>query len=97
MTTRPHDICDLYLAPVALKIDRELDDLAGDAAEDIVTWIAMCTDRKAHSRDERHDLARRALQHLVDTHGWDVRHDAREIRLTHQGHSPRPGNPGVTS
>lgn len=87
MTTLPHDVTDLYLAPVALELDRRLDALTGMSLDQVVLWIAVETDREAMSPDERPVLALRALEHLLDTHGWDLRLDHRGLRLLHNGHS----------
>ena len=83
MTTRPTDFVDLYLAPVALRLDRQLDELADLSQDGIHLWIALATDREAATPDERRALALRALQHDVNTHHWDLQYDARGLRLCH--------------
>ena len=83
MTTRPTDLTDLYLAPVALKIDRHLAELAGKTVEGIRLWIALATDHEAATAEERRILALRALQHEVDTHHWNLTIEPRGLRLSH--------------
>lgn len=87
MTTLPTDITDLYLAPVALRLDRQLAELADLTQEGIHLWIALATDHEATTLDERRILALRALRHEVDTHHWDVDLDARGLRLSHGGNA----------
>jgi hypothetical protein len=87
MTIRPHDLTDLYLAPVALELDRRLERLTGKSIDEIVIWIALDTDRQPSSPEERPVLAIRALEHLLDTHGWELRFDHRGLRLSHGDHS----------
>lgn len=87
MTTRPHDLTDLYLAPVALELDRRLERLTGKSIDEIVIWIALDTDRQASSPEERPVLAIRALQYLLDMHGWEMHLDHRGVRLSHDDHT----------
>ncbi|GAA4379794.1 hypothetical protein [Nocardioides caricicola] len=87
MTTRPTDITDLYLAPVALRIDRQLAELAPMSEDGILIWIALATDHQPGTLEERRILTLRALQHEVDTHQWELQHDPRGIRLSHGGHA----------
>ena len=83
MTTHPTDITDLYLAPVALRLDRQLATLAHLNEERIHVWVAVVTDREAATEDERRELTLRALRREVDTHHWDLQYDPRGIRLSH--------------
>jgi hypothetical protein len=83
MSTLPSDLTDLYLAPVALRLDRQLAELAEMSQEAIHLWIALATDHEATTLDERRILAVRALQHDVDTHHWDLELDQRGLRLSH--------------
>lgn len=87
MTIRPHDIPDLYLAPVALHIDHQLEELTDKTTKEIDVWTAVCTNQEARTADERRDLTLRALQHLLDTHDWSVQYDARGVRLSHDEHT----------
>lgn len=87
MTTRPTDITDLYLAPVALRLDRQLAEVAEMTQEGIHLWIALATDHEAATLDERRILVLRALQHDVDTHHWDLEYDERGLRLCHGDHA----------
>jgi hypothetical protein len=87
MTTRPTDITDLYLAPVALRLDRQLAALSQLTEERVHVWVAVVTDREPATVDERRALTLRALRHEVDTHHWRLEHDPRGIRLSHGDHS----------
>ena len=93
-TTRPTDITDLYLAPVALRIDRQLADLAPLSEEGLMLWIALATDHEPVTLEERRILTLRALQHEVDTHHWDLDLEPRGLRLSHGDNSLVLGIPG---
>jgi hypothetical protein len=41
MTVKPHDVVDLYLAPVALSVDANLQSLSGFSSEKIDGAVAL--------------------------------------------------------
>jgi len=93
MTTRPHDVTDLYLSPVLLEVDRRLADLAGQTARQLELFSALSTDREARDSVERKALLLDSLTHLVDLHGWSVAWDARGLRVSHGNHAVVLGVP----
>ncbi len=86
MSERPHDTHDLYLAPVALELDRRLDEFEGLDDEGVVLKIALTTNREARDAEHRARLTLEALTHSVDLHGWDVTLAPRGLQLAHGDH-----------
>ncbi len=87
MTTLPHDLQDLYLAPVALAIDARIAELGELDGRDLVLAIAVESDCADWTRELRDEAVLRAVTHLTDLHGWTVNWDERGIRLTHGPHT----------
>jgi hypothetical protein len=83
---RPHDITDLYLAPVVLAIDAELEALRGKGPDDILMHIALATNREPRSRDEKRRYFIEAVTKFHDLHGWTVSCHPRGLRLSHGEH-----------
>lgn len=86
MATRPHDVTDLYLAPVAISLDAALDELDGQSAAELGETIALRTNREPAGGDERRAAMLDAVTHLVELHEWQVSWDARGLELAHDGH-----------
>jgi hypothetical protein len=93
MNRAPRDVTDLYLAPVALEIDRRLDALAGLSVEDLDFQVALQTDRQPTEPGSRATLLLATLSHLMPMHGWELSWDPRGVRLRHEGHSLVLGAP----
>lgn len=87
MTTLPHDISDLYLAPVALAVDARIAELSELEDQDLVRAIALESDCADWTRELRDEAVLRAVTHLTDLHGWTATWDERGIRLTHEPHT----------
>ena len=85
--TRPHDITDLYLAPVALGIDAEITALDHLTHDQLLTHIALVTNREPRSLDERRALFVDAVTRHVELHGWVATWDPRGLRLTNDEHT----------
>ncbi len=85
MITVPHDTTDILLAPVALDLDQQLDQLGALDQAEIHFLVALTTDREPNSLDRRRELLLASLVRDVDTHGWDVAWHARGLRLEHGG------------
>lgn len=93
--TRPRDIADLYLAPVVLKIDAELEALRGKTQDDVLTFIALTTNKEPFSLSERRAFFIEAVTRFHDMHGWVATCDPRGLRLTHGEHQLVLGLPAV--
>jgi hypothetical protein len=95
MSTRPHDITDLYLAPVALAVDTRIEELGHLDQEQLAYEIALESDTPDFSREMREDALIRTVTHLIDTHDWKFSWDPRGLRLTHDAHTFVLGIPAV--
>ena len=87
MPTAPHDLVDLFLAPVALEVDKNINDLGKLDVRGLALRVALESDRPDHTREQRESGLITTITHLVDLRGWQVTWDARGIRLSHAGHT----------
>jgi hypothetical protein len=87
MSIRPRDLTDLYLSPVAIELDRRLDELSPLSAQDVEVKVALSTDREASLPSDRIDLFLQSLAHLIPLHGWELAYESRGVRVQHGGHS----------
>lgn len=85
MSLRPHDISDLFLAPVMLELDQRIDELSRIDPKALGDEIALESDLADWTRDLREAALLRAVGHLVETHGWVLSWDPRGVRLSHAG------------
>lgn len=86
MTAHPHDLSDLYLAPVALELDHRLGEFESLSEEEIEFRVAIDTDSQPRDRAERSQLMLLSLTHVLDTHGWDIGWVSRGLRVSHDEH-----------
>lgn len=93
----PHDITDLYLAPVVLKIDAELEALQGKTQDDLLMHIALATNREPRTIGERRTYLLEAVTKFVDMHGWVATWHPRGLRLAHDDHHIVLGLPAAVS
>jgi hypothetical protein len=95
MATRPHDISDLYLAPVTLAVDARIEEL-GQLDKDRLTYeVALESDEPDFTRQLREEALIRTITHLIDCHDWQFSWDPRGLRLTHETHTFVLGIPAV--
>ena len=87
MATRPHDISDLYLAPVALAVDARIEELGHLDKDRLAYDVALESDSPDFTRHLREEALIRTITHLIDTHDWQFSWDPRGLRLTHQTHT----------
>jgi hypothetical protein len=95
MATRPRDITDLYLAPVALAVDARIEELGHLDKDHLAYEVAIESDLPDVSRRMREEALIRTVTHLIDCHDWELSWDPRGLRLTHEGHSFVLGIPAV--
>jgi len=95
MATRPHDITDLYLAPVALAVDARIEELGRLDEERLTYEVALESDTPDFTRRMREDALIRTITHLIDCHDWAFSWDPRGLRLTHDEHTFVLGLPAV--
>ncbi|TFD79149.1 hypothetical protein [Cryobacterium fucosi] len=86
MPIRPHDLADLYLAPVALEVDRRLEEMADLSADDVRYRVILSTDREPGTAEEREESLLEALTRGIDLHGWQVSRHPRGLSLSHDAY-----------
>lgn len=87
MTALPHDVTDLYLAPVLLAVDRRIEEYAALEVSELAGRIALASDLPDHTIELRERALLKALAHLIDLHDWVLTWDPRGLRLSHHSHS----------
>lgn len=87
MAAVPHDVADLYLAPVLLAIDARIEEYSRLAADELSHQVALEGDVGDWTRDLREAGLLRAVGRSVETHDWELSLDRRGIRLTHGEHT----------
>jgi hypothetical protein len=95
MADRPHDVTDLYLAPVLLEVDARIEELGKLDRDRLVYEVALEADSPEFSRKMREDALIRTITHLIDTHHWKFSWDPRGLRMTHEEHTFVLGIPAV--
>jgi hypothetical protein len=95
MTTRPHDITDLYLAPVVLAVDARIAELGRLDRNGLAYEVALESDSPDFTRAMREEALIRTITHLIDQHAWEFSWDERGLRLTHAAHTFVLGIPAV--
>lgn len=95
MPARPHDISDLYLAPMALEVDARIEELGRLDKERLAYEVALEADTPDFTREMREEGLIRTITHLIETHHWDFSWDPRGLRLSHEAHTFVLGIPAV--
>jgi len=95
MANMPHDITDLYLAPVVLAVDARIDELGHLDKDALAYEVALESDSPGFTRRMREEELIRTVTHLIDCHDWQLSWDPRGLRLTHDAHSLVLGIPAV--
>jgi hypothetical protein len=95
MAGRPHDLPDLYLAPVVLEVDARIEELGRLDKDGLAYEVALESDEADWTRAMREEALIRAITHLIKPHGWESRWDPRGLRLTHDTHTFVLGIPAV--
>jgi hypothetical protein len=95
MADRPHDVTDLYLAPVLLAVDARIEELGRLDKAGLAYEVALESDTPDVTRLMREEGLIRTITHLTDTHHWAFAWDPRGLRLTHDEHTLVLGVPAV--
>jgi hypothetical protein len=95
VSDRPHDVTDLYLAPVLLAVDARIEELGQLDRARLAYEVALESDLPDISRQMREEALIRAITHLTDTHHWAFSWDPRGLRMTHDAHTFVLGLPAV--
>jgi hypothetical protein len=95
MATRPHDVTDLYLAPVVLAVDARIEELSQLDEDQLAHKVAFQSDSQDHTPGMREEALIGTVTYLIDCHGWELSWDPRGLRLTHDAHTLVLGVPAV--
>jgi hypothetical protein len=95
MADRPHDLTDLYLAPVLLAIDARIEGLSRLDKKDLAYEVALASDLPDTTRQTREEALIKTLTHLTETHHWTLSWDPRGLRLAHDAHTFVLGIPAL--
>ena len=95
MATRPHDVTDLYLAPVLLAVDARIEELGKLDKDGLAYEVALESDSPDITRRMREEALIRTVTHLTETHHWELSWDPRGLRMTHDTHTFVLGVPAV--
>ena len=93
--TRPHDMTDLYLAPVVLAIDARIEELGRLDADQLAYKVGLESDEPDFTRTMREEALIRTVTYLIDRHDWEFSWDPRGLRMTHEAHTLVLGIPAV--
>lgn len=87
VTGLPHDLTDLYLAPVALSLDAVLEEWGALDQDDLAFKVSPYAGiRPEWTRDDRAEALLAAVAYSVDCHEWSLSWHPRGLMLTHKGH-----------
>lgn len=87
MRNLPHDVSDLYLAPVVLSIEAKLDDLATLDSRTLAQRVAVESNLPDWNRQDRERALLQSILHFIDSRGWTMTWDPRGLRLRHDEHT----------
>ena len=85
MTAAPHDVSDLFLAPLVIALDERIDELGALDPDDLAMRVAIEGDRPASTREFRITGLLATVTHLIDLHHWEPSWQPRGIELSHGG------------
>jgi len=95
MADRPHDVTDLYLAPVLLAVDAKIEKLGKLDKDALAYEVVLESNSLDTTRQMREEALIRTITHLIETHQWELSWDPRGLRLTHDAHTFVLGIPPV--
>jgi hypothetical protein len=95
MADKPHDVTDLYLAPVLLAVDARIEELGKLDKDGLAYEVALESDSPGITRQMREEGLIRTITHLTGTHHWAFSWDPRGLRMTHDAHTFVLGIPAV--
>ena len=91
----PHDVPDLYLAPLLLALDDRLNELALLDCSELSTRVAIDSDRPDRTPEMRRSGLMRSLERFIDCHGWELSWHERGVCVARDAHSVVLGTPRV--
>jgi len=97
MASIPHDMSDLYLAPVVLTIESQLAEFGALSLSELAVSVESASTNTDLTREQREAGLLFTLAQFVETHGWALSWDPRGLRLTHGSNTLVLGIPEVFS
>jgi hypothetical protein len=85
--TRPHDLTDLFLAPVALQVDQRLEEFSKLDRDALHKRVVLEANNETWEKPRRARDVVESVTYLLDLHGWEATWDDRGIRLSHDNHT----------
>jgi hypothetical protein len=86
MALLPHDLTDLYLAPVILALDAVLEEWSAFDQDELAFRVSYYGAAPDWTRDKRADVLLTAIGNSVDRRGWSLAWHPRGLLVTHSGH-----------
>jgi hypothetical protein len=86
VSTIPHDLTDLHLAPLLLALDARLSELGLLDGEELVLRVAIESDRPDRTAEMRRAALLESVQHFIDLRGWNLAWDPRGLCVAHGRH-----------
>jgi hypothetical protein len=86
-TLLPRDVSDLYLAPVVLALDTQIQEYSALSVEELARRVALASDLPDDTAGLRSRALLRTLAHVVDLHEFTLAWDPRGVRVTHGDYS----------
>ena len=83
MPTLPHDVTDLYLAPIVLALDERLEELGALTDDQLRRRIAVDADESDWVDAPTAEQVLRTIAFVLDLRGWELAWHARGIALSH--------------
>lgn len=87
MAERPHDMTDLYLAPVVLELDARLEEMAALTEDELGYQVILETDIEPRDTAERRKALVETIRRRAELHGWTLSLHARGLAVSHDAHS----------
>jgi hypothetical protein len=86
---------DLYLAPVLIEVEAQIETYGAFGPEELARRVAMASDLPDDTSALRAQALLKALTHLIDLHDWTLSWDPRGVRVAHGDHALVLGIPAT--
>lgn len=93
MITLPHTPNDLRLAPLALAISSRIEELSHLSVDQLANEVAITADSPDWTRELRQSGLLRTVLAGIDSRGWDLAWDGKDLRLSRHAYSVVLGVP----